>query len=390
MILVSEYCFATCINILSTPAKMDDTYSSSSIDNYFSRLVEFNDESFLSSSLTSQDEVLESQDPAREFSLSIHLVDVTDNDNLPLNIQSLLFSNWQLFKIWIEQFAKQEGFSYKIQTSETYNSVVRRAMKADNGEINNEIREYKNDTHQILLKSLVENISQKAILEVWNAHTTGLTGIRHYVILLNEDTHLCTCLLLINKRLVCQHFFHIETYSQYATFHIFLISACWYLNCNITRDDLLQQIPSILICKFQLKNTALSVNNATFQHFFSTLPMLSKPKLVSNKTIYAELFGLSKKVIDLTIKADMQKKLSNTLKIFHNDTQDRIDENQLNDNATDMNNPNITRHKERPPKMLKSSVKYNGKKVLRKSTGAHLMNNNTSSIIEEDINHSKG
>ncbi|CAG8439493.1 10324_t:CDS:2 [Cetraspora pellucida] len=162
---------------------MDDPYSSSSIDDYFSRPVEFNDESFLSSSLTSvnqpyfveitelqnvnalnshmpmtqpyfenrilesqgcsldvlpqmsasqlyledktkelqdfsyqssyeiledyyrenyenkiselptnfsdqQDEVLESQNPACESSLSIHLVDVTDNDNLPLDIQS--------------------------------------------------------------------------------------------------------------------------------------------------------------------------------------------------------------------------------------------------------------------------------------------------------------
>ncbi|CAI2190148.1 9609_t:CDS:2, partial [Funneliformis geosporum] len=42
----------------------------------------------------------------------------------------------------------------------------------------------------------------KAILEVWNIRATGTHGIRHYVILLNEGMHLCTCLLLINKGLI--------------------------------------------------------------------------------------------------------------------------------------------------------------------------------------------
>ncbi|CAG8707064.1 19213_t:CDS:2, partial [Gigaspora rosea] len=106
-----------------------------------------------------EDEVLESQNSQfnsedinttlnNRSSLNMYLVDAVNNDNscqsdadsvhmqdieleneysLELT-QGLTFPNWQLFKIWIEQFAKREGFSYKIRTSETDdNGIIRRA-----------------------------------------------------------------------------------------------------------------------------------------------------------------------------------------------------------------------------------------------------------------------
>ncbi|PKK55247.1 hypothetical protein RhiirC2_802950 [Rhizophagus irregularis] len=99
--------------------------------------------------------------------------------------------------------------------------------------------------------------------------------------------HLCTCLLLINKGL--------------------------YLDTNIHPNDLLQQHPSIPVCGITQENvenieTEKSIN---FQHFFlfrvdshgSQLPVKS------NKAIYAELFGLSKKGIDCALKTNMQNEL---------------------------------------------------------------------------------
>ncbi|CAB4382976.1 unnamed protein product [Rhizophagus irregularis] len=65
-------------------------------------------------------------------------------------------------------------------------------MEADNEEISMGIREQEQDTKQILLRSLVSNLPMKAILEVWNVRATGTYGIWHYVILLNDGTHLCT------------------------------------------------------------------------------------------------------------------------------------------------------------------------------------------------------
>ncbi|CAG8688232.1 1980_t:CDS:2, partial [Funneliformis mosseae] len=54
-----------------------------------------------------------------------------------------------------------------------------------------------------------------------------------------------------------------------------IILSPWYLNTNIQLDDLLQKYPSIP---------------------FDSLGSQSSQKLI--KTIYAELFGLSKKVIN--------------------------------------------------------------------------------------------
>ena len=120
-------------------------------------------------------------------------------------------------------------------------------MEIDNEKISDGIREQQQDIRQILFRSLVKNIPPEAILEVWFVRATGTHGIGHYVILLNEGTHLCTCLLLINKGLVCRHFFRVGTYSQYATFHISMIPNRWYLDINIQSNDLSQH-SSILIC----------------------------------------------------------------------------------------------------------------------------------------------
>jgi len=119
--------------------------------------------------------------------------------------------------------------------------------------MSNGIREQERDVQQILLRSLIKTILSKAILEVWNVQATGTQGKGHFVVLLNEGTHLCTCLLLINKGLICRHFFRVGTYSQYATFHISIIPNRWYLDINVQSDDF-SQYSSILVCGIQTEN----------------------------------------------------------------------------------------------------------------------------------------
>src|SRR5579871_6529999 len=115
-------------------------------------------------------------------------------------------------------------------------------MNIDNEEVDIGLREQEQDIQQILFKSLIRNVTQEMVLEVWNVHAIGTSGIGHYVVLLNDGTHLCTCLLLTNKGLICRHFFHVTTYSQSATYHITLISPRWYLDPNIEQETLLQQM----------------------------------------------------------------------------------------------------------------------------------------------------
>ncbi|GBB86756.1 hypothetical protein RclHR1_13170002 [Rhizophagus clarus] len=261
-------------------------------------------------------------------------------------------------------------------------------VEIDNKEISNGIREQKQDVQQILFKSLIKNIPPEVILEVWFVRATGTQGIGHYVVLLDEGTHLCTCLLLINKGgLICQHFFRVSTYSQCATFHINIIPSRWYLDINIQLDNL----SPILICGTQIEDRVGMEKSITFEHFFSFRvdSHVSNLAIKSTKAIYAELFGLSKKAIDCALKANMQHELVNLLKSFIYDTHNKnIEIQETQETFADINNPAITKHKGRPPKRFKSSVKTLGKQVLKDSTKVNMITDNT--IVEEETKNTKG
>ncbi|GET50779.1 hypothetical protein GLOIN_2v1487031 [Rhizophagus irregularis DAOM 181602=DAOM 197198] len=69
-------------------------------------------------------------------------------------------------------------------------------------------RENEYDQPQSLFASLLENIPQSSIMEVWKViRHRGKQLSSQYVILLDDGSHLCTCLWLINRGIVCRHFF---------------------------------------------------------------------------------------------------------------------------------------------------------------------------------------
>ncbi|POG74748.1 hypothetical protein GLOIN_2v1825201 [Rhizophagus irregularis DAOM 181602=DAOM 197198] len=64
------------------------------------------------------------------------------------------------------------------------------------------------DQPQSLFSSLIENISHNSIQQVWKVtRHRGQKSEPQYVILLNDSSHLCTCLWLINRGIICRHFF---------------------------------------------------------------------------------------------------------------------------------------------------------------------------------------
>ncbi|CAG8796932.1 16721_t:CDS:1, partial [Cetraspora pellucida] len=134
------------------------------------------------------------------------------------------------------------------------------------------------------------------------------------------------------------------------------------------------------------------MSNFTFKHLFAIRSILwnSESTTKSDKAIYAELFGLSKKVIDTAIRTNASQKLSDTLKSLLYDMQNKIDKNQPTDyNHITVINPSITRHKGQPPKQLKSSVEYSSykdKQVLRNSTHVNISNNFENTNIVKSSN----
>ena len=168
-------------------------------------------------------------------------------------------------------------------------------------------------------------------------------------------------------------------------FHISMIPNRWYLDIDIQSNDF-SQYPSIPVCGAQTENRVEMEKSITFQHFFSfwvNSHVSNSATITSTKAIYAELFGLSKKAIDCALKANMQHKLVNLLKAFIYDTHNKnVQETQETEN---INNPDITKHKGRPPKRFKSSVETLGKQVLKDK-----VNITGNVIVEEETNNIKG
>jgi len=232
----------------------------------------------------------------------------------------------------------------------------------------------------------VSNLPTEAIVEVWHVRATGTQGIGHHVILLDEGTHLCTCLLLVNKGLVCQHFFRVGTYSRFATFHICMIPNRWYLNSDIEPNNLLQRYPFIPVCdKIQLEDNIPFGSNITFQHFFSIRTdshgsQSSQSFVKSSKAMYAQLSGLSKKAIDYAIKTDTQDELLTIFKAFIYDVQSRLEL----ENLFDINNPIVTKHKGRPPKRLIANVEkdlHRERRALEDSSNINVIEGQSDSYI---------
>ncbi|CAG8752016.1 4283_t:CDS:2, partial [Cetraspora pellucida] len=96
---------------------------------------------------------------------------------------------------------------------------MNQSIDDDNEEVNIGLQEQEQGIRQILFKSLIKNVKQDEVLEVWNIRATGKAGIGHYIVLLND-----------------------------ATFHVALILSRWYLEPNIDQKRLLQQTSAFKVC----------------------------------------------------------------------------------------------------------------------------------------------
>ncbi|CAB4386127.1 unnamed protein product [Rhizophagus irregularis] len=183
---------------------------------------------------------------------------------------------------------------------------------------------------------------------------------------------------------------------------------------NIPLEAILEldNLSPISVCGTQTEDRVGMEKSITFQHFFSFRidSHVSNLAIKSTKAIYVELFGLSKKVIDCALKANMQHELMNLLKSFIYDTYNKnVEIQETQETFTDINNSTITKHKGQPSKRFKSSVETKvaeetrrilerfrqttlvetlGKLVLKDSTKINMITDNV--IVEEETNNTKG
>jgi len=80
------------------------------------------------------------------------------------------------------------------------------------------------------------------------------TSYQH-IILLNDGTHLCTCLLLVSKGIVCRHYFKLMIENSNALFHLMLMPMRWLKDEVWDGADLILQEPFIGTSSKNLKQT---------------------------------------------------------------------------------------------------------------------------------------
>ena len=160
------------------------------------------------------------------------------------------------------------------------------------------------------------------------------------------------------------------------------------MNSNTNPTDLLQQNSFVPVCSIiqSEDNPALEKSISLDQLFLIRNDLASAQLSVKPaKVIYVELFGISRKAIEYAIKADMQNELSDIFKTFIYNIQCKIN-NQEIENVSDINNPMIVKHKERPPKRLKANVEqslHKGKRVLKDSIQVNVTDTKVLNVIDE-------
>ncbi|CAB4445178.1 unnamed protein product [Rhizophagus irregularis] len=205
-------------------------------------------------------------------------------------------------------------------------------------------REDDYDQPQSLFSSLIKNIPYNSIRQVWKAtrHRGQKSELQH-IILLDDGSHLCTCLWLINKGI-----YNIEQQHKEPVYQI--------------EENELEKGPRL-----------------SFQHLanFRQTPNIVQPRGPKQK--YGFGIGYAKKALDLAIRADKVDEFVNQIEYFIESVKSELSDQQENMHIGD---PLRVRHKGRQPNRYKSCGEPQKKKVRRIQD---ITNTTTNKNRKEDV-----
>ena len=175
---------------------------------------------------------------------------------------------------------------------------------------------------QTLVKALLSKILKSLISEIWAVQLSigAQPWLEQHVILLADGSHLCTCLMLINKGIICSHFIKVLTKSTAAFFNISLIPSRWYGD-QVAQffEDEIRTSPLIQLCNVQNKSIQTSIQTDFL--YLSDIrggnvftPILKE--VVSKRQQYAKAHELQKKAYNLATRIGQESEYINLLKNF--------------------------------------------------------------------------
>src|SRR2546423_812791 len=75
---------------------------------------------------------------------------------------------------------------------------------------------------------MLDSISGESIKEIWRITPYMFTISYQHIIIFEDSTHLCTCLLLVSHEIICRHYFKLMVENLNALFHVLLMPTRWF------------------------------------------------------------------------------------------------------------------------------------------------------------------
>ncbi|CAB4494858.1 unnamed protein product [Rhizophagus irregularis] len=221
------------------------------------------------------------------------------------------------------------------------------------------------DYRQVYLKALLKSTSRGSIREIWRIIPYMTTKTYQHIIILNDGTHLSTCLLLVSHGIICHHYFKLMVENQDAVFHILLMSAKWLQDNAWENIESLYNEPFISAGGHKSQNTTLQ---GFIPRHYNNVQEVQVRHQMQKKMEYGRIMGYFKKALNYSIEENDQKNLDNLiLSYIANKEKQRentqlavIEGHQTSDdivklsdgrvyNASDIKDPLAHRGKGRPP-----------------------------------------
>ncbi|CAB4482226.1 unnamed protein product [Rhizophagus irregularis] len=240
-----------------------------------------------------------------------------------------------------------------IESSDDCNIEIRDASEAE--------------VQQITLKQIIALVDLINITEIWSIIVNNTTAIKHYIVLLKNNSHICSCLSTIQQGVVCRHYFQVMLTTSNAKFHIRLIPSRWYYKdldgsnepfftadkfCK-ENDGIIQESPVHIdyLCAYGQDKDFLEEGLNTYQQ----------------RLVYGELHGMYKKALHKALQnKSSSQQLIDLLKEFTEETDEPSEDENFSDKENQehvLHNPKKRRGKGRPlgTKRFKSSQETKNK-----------------------------
>ena len=130
-----------------------------------------------------------------------------------------------------------------------------------------------------------------------------------HIVILEDGTHLCTCLLLVSRGIVCRHYFKLMVENPNAKFHVMMMPTRWLKNESWNQLDIISKKAFIGVSSSQLS----SDDDNTQQIFPSHCNNIQEAEIryqVQKKVEYGRLMGNFKKALNYSMEDNDQKNLN--------------------------------------------------------------------------------